>query len=199
MELGGRGMTLIEVVVATAIVMTVVIGASNAVGTVNGANARASGRAAAEASAAAELEELRSLPFSTAGAVGPAPATVVSRVFPSADAGRNSADARFAPESRDGHPAGTFFTVKSVSGGRMTIAATFVLGTAAGWAPVPSVRLVGYDTHPALELPSAALLVCVSVAWKVGARTGVCTRSAIVAYRPGGPCKIAAPAASGAT
>ncbi|MGD0998394.1 MAG: hypothetical protein ABR941_08790, partial [Thermoleophilia bacterium] len=74
MELGGRGMTLIEVVVATAVVMTVVIAASSAVTAVNGATVRASGSEAAEASVAAELEELRSLPFATTGSADGSPA-----------------------------------------------------------------------------------------------------------------------------
>ena len=192
-------MTLIEVVVATAVVMTVVIAASNAVAAVDGATARAGGREAAEASVAAELEELRSLPFAAAGQSGRSPADVVSRIFPNADAGRGSPDAAFAAEPRAGCPAATFFTVEAVSGGRMTIAATFVVGSATGWTAVPAARLSDYDTRRAVELPSAALLVRVSVAWRAGERSGVVARTAIVADRPAGPCRVAAPAAPGAT
>ncbi len=199
MELGGRGMTLIEVVVATAVVMTVVIAASSAVTAVNGATVRASGSEAAEASVAAELEELRSLPFATTGSADASPADLVSSVFPHADAGRDSADATFAAEPRAGCPAGTFFTVRPVPGGSMTIAATFVAGTAAGWTPVLLARLAGYDARRAVELPSAALVVRVSVAWRAGALGGVVARSAILANRSSGPCRIAAPAPPGAT
>ena len=192
-------MTLIEVVVATAVVMTVVIAASNAVAAVDGATARAGGREAAEASVAAELEELRSLPFAAAGQSGRPPADVVSRIFPNADAGRGSPDAAFAAEPRAGCPAATFFTVKAVSGGRMTIAATFVVGSASGWTAVPAARLSDYDTRRPVELPSAALLVRVSVAWRAGELSGVVARTAIVADRPAGPCRVAAPAAPGVT
>jgi hypothetical protein len=192
-------MTLIEVVVATAVVLTVVIATSNAIAAVNGANARAGSRAAATTAAATEIEELRSLPFAIGGPAGSSATDVVSRVFPHTDPGRDTPDATFAPEPRAGCPAGTFFTVKPVSGGSMTIAATFVVGTAGGWAPVPGIRLAGYDALRAIEVPSTALLVRVSVAWRAGARVGTVVRSTILSARPGGPCRIAAPTAPGAT
>ena len=194
-----RGMTLIEVVVATAVVMIVVIAASNAIAAVHGATVRAGGREAAEASVASEREELRSLPFAAAGRTGRSPADVVSRVFPNADAGRGAPDAAFSAEPRAGCPAATFFTVRAVSGGSMTIAATFVVGTATGWTAVPAARLSDYDTRRAVELPSAALLVRVTVDWRAGQRSGVVARTVIVADRPAGPCRIAAPATPGAT
>ena len=81
----------------------------------------------------------------------------------------------------------------------MTIAATFVVGSASGWTAVPAARLSDYDTRRAVELPSAALLVRVSVAWRAGELSGVVARTAIVADRPAGPCRVAAPAAPGAT
>ncbi len=197
MELGDRGLTLIEVVVATAVVMLVVIAASNVLVAVDQASARAGGREAAESSVAAELEQLRSLPFAVAA--DGTPTDVVSRVFPHAGVGGDTPAAAFAPEPRDGCPAGTFFTVRTVAGGRMTIAATFVVGSATGWTAVAAARLAGYDAGRAIALPSAALLVRVSVAWQAGAHSGAVTRVAIIADRPDGPCHIAAPAAPAAT
>ena len=198
MELGDRGLTLIEVVVATAVVMLVVIAASNVLVAVDQATARAGGREAAESSVAAELEQLRSLPFA-GGAADGTPTDVVSSVFPHAGIGGDTPAAAFAPEPRDGCPAGTFFTVETVAGGRMTIAATFVVGSATGWTAVAAARLAGYDAGRAVALPSAALLVRVSVAWQAGAHSGAVTREAIIADRPDGPCHIAAPAAPAAT
>lgn len=194
-----RGMTLIEVVVATAVVMTVVIAASTTVTAVHGATIRTDGRQAAEAGVADEIEELSSLPFATAGSAGRSSTDVVSRVFPNADAGRDAPNAGFAAEPRAGCPAGTFFTVRTVPAGRMTIAATFVVGTATGWTAVTAERLSDYDARRAVELPSAALLVRVSVAWRAGEQSGVVARTAIIAGRPAGPCRVAAPAATGAT
>jgi Tfp pilus assembly protein PilV len=197
-----RGLTLIEVVVATAIIMGVVLATSDGVVAVKGMTARSARRQAAEAAVAAELEHLRSLPFAPAAAAGAtlADATpacdLLSSVFPHADMARDTDDARFAPEARDDCPPGTFFTVVALPIGRMTIAATFVAGTADGWQAVPASGLAGYDVRRSVELPSAALLVRVTVAWQAGAKQGTVSRSAIISDPAQGPCRIAAPSAS---
>jgi Tfp pilus assembly protein PilV len=195
-----RGLTLIEVVVATAIIMGVVLATSDGVVAVKEMTAGSARRQAAESAVAAELEHLRSLPFAPAAATAAtladaAPARdLVASVFPHADTARDTDDARFAPEARDDCPPGTFFTVVALPIGRLTIAATFVVGTAGGWQAVPAARLAGYDPR-SVELPSAALLVRVTVAWQAGAKQGAVSRSAIIPDPPQGPCRIAAPAA----
>ena len=199
MGVTNRGMTLIEAVVATAVVMVVVIAASRAVACVEAATAGAGGRAAAETAVSATIAELRSLPFTAYAGAGPAAPGAVSRVFPHAGAGPDSPDAFFAPEAREGCPAGTFFTREPAAGGRMTIAATFVAATAAGWQPVPAARLAGFDVRRAAQLPSSALLVRVSVVWKTGAHAGAVTRSTILRDCPNGPCRLAPPGAQAAT
>ena len=47
----------------------------------------------------------------------------------------------------------------------MTVAATFVAGTADGWRADPLALLAGYDLRRSVHLPSEALLVRVTVAW----------------------------------
>ena len=197
-----RGLTLIEVVIATAIIMGVVLATSDGVVAVKGSTARTAGRQAAEAGVAAELEHLRGLPFAPSAAAGAslAAATPVcaleSSVFPHADTARDTDNAWFAPEVRDDCPPGTFFSVVALPIGRMTIAATFVEGTAGGWQAVPAARLTGYDVRTSVELPSAALLVKVTIAWRAGARQEAVSRSAIISAPAQGPCRIAAPSAS---
>ena len=197
-----RGLTLVEVMIATAIIMGVVLATSDGVVAVKGMTARSAGRQAAEARVAAELEHLRSLRFAPAAAPGAALADATSArdlvtcVFPHADTVRNTDDARFEPEARDDRPPGTFFTVASPPAVRITIAATFVVGTAGGWQAVPATRLAGYDARRSVELPSAALLVRVTVTWRSGARQGVVSRSAIIADPAQGPCHIATPSAT---
>lgn len=197
-----RGLTLIEVVVATAIIMGVVLATSDGIVAVNGSTARTARSQTAEAGVAAELEHLRGLPFAPAAAAGTtlADATpardLLSSVFPRADTTRDTDDAWFAPEVRDDCPPGTFFTVVALPIGRMTIAATFVAGTADGWQAVPAPRLAGYDVRRSVELPSAALLVRITVVWQAGAKQGAVSRSAIISDPPQGPCRIAAPSAS---
>jgi len=187
------GMTLVEVVVAAALVLLVVTAASRTGGVVLAANARDGCRGAAEAAAASELAALRGLPFSAAGQSVP---SVVTAVFPRADPAAATAQAFFSPGARDGCPAGTFFTVRQTPAGLLTVAATFVTGTACGWAPVAAAGLEGFDASVAPVLPADALLVRVTVAWRAGASAGAITRAAIVADRPDGLCRLAAPAAA---
>ncbi len=194
-----RGLTLIEVVIATAIIMGVVLATSDGVVAVKATTAGTAGRQAAEARMAAELEHLRSLPFAPpaaakAAASGATPVRdLVSSVFPDADPARDADDARFAAEARDDCPPGTFFTVVALPGGRATIAATFVMGSADGWQPVPAGRLAGYDARLSAELPSAALLIRVTVVWRAGARQGAVSRATIISDPAEGPCRVAAP------
>jgi prepilin-type N-terminal cleavage/methylation domain-containing protein len=195
--LGGRGMTLIEVMVATAIVMAVALATSDGIIAVKAVNARADRHRAADAVAAAEIAKLGALPFAPATSSSGTGATdVVSCVFPNADPDHPaSPDTGFVPEPRDGCPAGSYFTTSQESAGRMTIAATFVAGTADGWRAVPLTLLVGYDLRRSAYPPSAALLVRVTVAWTLGRLAGAVTRSAVVSNPAQGPCRVAAPPA----
>jgi Tfp pilus assembly protein PilE len=193
MAVGERAMTLVEVVVAAAVVLVVVIAASNAVVAVDQTTTRSAGRDAAEAEVAAQLEELRSLPFSgVGGAEGP---DVVSSVFPHADPGRNTPDAVYDAAAQGGRPAGTFLTVKHAACGPMTIAATFVVSAPGGFVPLAAARLAGYDARQTLVLPAADLLVCVSLAWRSGAHSGLVARTMVVADRPRGLCLVTSPSA----
>jgi hypothetical protein len=187
-------MTLIEAVVATAVVALVVLAASNAVAAVDQLTARVDERDAAEAQVAATLEQLRSLPF--AGAGGAEGGDLLSCVFPHADGARDSADATYSDTALGGRPAGTFLTVKQTACGPETIAATFVVGTSGGFAPVAVSRLAGYDAREARVLPSASLLLGVSLDWRSGARSGLVTRAAVVTVRPGASDAPSSPSAS---
>jgi hypothetical protein len=189
LAVGDRGLTLIEAVIAAAVVLVVVIAASRAVATVDQSNVRGAARAAAEADVAAELENLRSLPFS--GGDGAEGADVLSCVFPHADPGRNSPDAAYQAEAQAGCPAGTFVTVKHAACGTETIAATFVVSTPDGFVPVAVARLAGYDARQARVLPGAALLVRVALAFSHDTHGGVVTRTELIADRPDTLCSAA--------
>jgi hypothetical protein len=186
-------MTLVEAVVATAIVLLVVAAASNAVAAVDQLTARVGERDAAEAQVSASVEQLRSLPF--AGAGGAEGVDLLSYVFPHADPARNSADAAYHGTALAGLPAGTFLTIKQSTCGPETIAATFVVGTPGGFVPVTVARLAGYDAQSTRVAPTAALLLRVSLDWRSGARAGQASRTVVVAARPGAP-DAASPTAS---
>ena len=187
------GMTLVEVVVAAAIVLLVVTTASRTGGVVMAAGAHDGARGAADAAAASELSALRGLPFSAGGTTG---RSVVTAVFPQADPAAATSQAFFAPAAHDGCPAGTFFTSYDTPAGPLTVAATFVTATTCGWAPVAATRLEGFDAAAAAALPADALLVRVTVAWRAGGSAGLVTRVAVLADRPDGLCRLAAPAAT---
>lgn len=188
-------MTLIEVVVAAAIVMTVVLATSDGIVAIKAVGARTDRRREADAAAATEIATLASLPFAPAtSSSGTAATSVVSSVFPNADPSHPaSPDAGFISEPRDGCPAGSFFTTTRASAGQMTVAATYVAGTADGWRAVPLDLLAGYDLRRSADLPSAALLVRVTVAWTSGRLAGAVTRAAVICNPAQGPCRLAAP------
>jgi hypothetical protein len=187
-------MTLIEAAVATAVVALVVMAASGAVAAVDQLTARVGERDAAEAQVAATLEQLRSLPF--AGAGGAEGDDLLSCVFPHADSGRNSADAAYNDTALAGRPAGTFLTIKQTACGPETIAATFVVGTPGGFVPVAVACLAGYNARLARVLPSASLLLRVSLDWRSGAHSGLVTRAVVVTARPGTSGAASSPSAS---
>jgi hypothetical protein len=187
-------MTLIEAVVAAAVVLLVVMAASGAVAAVDQLTARIGERDAAEAQVAATLEQLRSLPF--AGGGGAEGGDLLSCVFPHADPGRNTPDAAYTDTALAGRPAGTFLTIEQTTCGPETIAATFVVGTSKGFAPVAVDRLVGYDASAAPVLPAATLYLRVSLDWRSGAHAGLVTRAAVVAARSGTSGPAPSPSAS---
>lgn len=70
------------------------------------------------------------------------------------------------------------------------------MGTSGGFAPVAVSRLAGYDAREARVLPSASLLLGVSLDWRSGARSGLVTRAAVVTVRPGASDAPSSPSAS---
>lgn len=188
-------MTLIEVMVATVIVMTVVASASDGIVAVKAANARADRRQAADATAADEIEKLSSLPFAPVpSSSGTSASNVAASVFPNAEPSQSaSPSSGFFSDPHDGCPAGSFFATSPEPTGQMTVAATFVAGTADGWQAVPVALLAGYDLRRSVVLPSEALLVRVTVAWSSGRLAGNVSRWVVIASPAQGPCTIAAP------
>jgi len=190
-------MTLVEAVVAAAVVMTVVVAATGACLTARATAGAGQGRAGADACLAARIEELRALPYDEpAGSGVGAPADLLSAVFPHADQSRDTAAAFFAPDARDGCAPGTFFTVRAAGGEPVTVAATFVVSTAGGFRPLDPALLAGYDHTDGGVAPAAALLLRVSVAWRGGGRAGTVRRTVVAADRPASLCPVAFPSPS---
>ena len=192
-----RGLTLIEVVVAAALVLGVVGAASDAVGAFTAATARADRHGLAERRVADELESLRALAYCDPARPVDQRADVVSTVFPHADAVRNNDQARFLAGAADGRPPGTFVTCVADADGVLTVAATFVAATAAGWVPVAPADAGTYDAGRSAPLPAAALSVVVSYACLRGRHHVAVERGAVVVCPAGHLSGLQAPPVEG--
>jgi len=188
-----RGLTLIEVVVAAALVLSVVIVASTTIGSLAGATARADRGTLADDRVADEIEALRALVFCDPGRPAGEHADLVSTVFPHADAARNIDGAAYDPAPAHGCPAGTFTTTTADSQGILTVAATYVTATAVGWRPSAPSPTGPYDAGRSAPLPSAALSVIVSYVCHRRPQTARAGRQVVIAARPGGLCDLQAP------
>jgi len=177
---GERGMTLIEVTVAAAVVLSI--------------GGAATVRARADACVAAQVEALRALPFDDPSGAGATPvADLLGAVFPHAETARNTATAFFTAPALDGRPAGTFVTLHDAACGPLTVAATFVVADVDGFRPLDPARLAGYDHAAGTPPPADGLLVSVSARWQSGPRGGVVRRTVVIADRPVGLCPLATP------
>lgn len=194
MAVGGRGMTLIEVAVAAAVVMAISIAATGACLSARAAAGADQGRTAAVSGVAAQAETLRALPFDDPAAASATPAAdLLGAVFPHADPARDTPTAYWAGEPADGCPAGTFFTVREAACGPLTIAATFLTACADGLQPLNADLLSGYDHAAGVCPPAAVLLLRVSAHWRAGTRGGTVARTLVIADRPAGLCPVATP------
>lgn len=156
----GTGFSLIEVVIATAIVL-VGVSASSAL---DAAAQQAAGRARASAGAFETVRtwivQVRSLAFAPAAGdpQGATAHTVVGMLFPHADPARNTDDAAYQPAAVDSPVAGSFVTRFRPDGGVLQATARFVVYGNGGWQPLAAGDLAGWSAG-AVPLPAAALAV----------------------------------------
>jgi hypothetical protein len=166
-RLSGAGFSLLEVVIAGALLLLTVTGATACVTAVSRAGQVSEGAMAADRALAAVATRLGSLPFcpselpAPAAARGAGAADLVSAVFPHADAGDGTEGARFMEVAEDGLPAGSFVTSLSLDGVTVVCVARF-RDAAGGWLGPDD--LVGFDVRVAAVLPAAVLALDLRVA-----------------------------------
>lgn len=167
-----RGFTFVEVVVATAVLACICLAVT--VGLMLTLSLRVMGEreTTTQGRARALIESLRWAPLCE-NREGGESAGVADRFFPHAVESRNTGDAFFAPDSREGHAPATFFTALSDGSGAVRVAATFVRSTRDGWQPLTTDALSGYDGSRADPLPAASLLVVAEASWCDGDRQHV--------------------------
>ncbi len=154
------GFSLLEVVVAGALLLVTVTGATACVTAVSRAGQQAEGAMASDRALAAVATHLSSLPFcprelpAPAAARGAGAADLVSAVFPHADARDGAEDGRFIEAGEDGLPAGCFVTTLSFDGITVVCVARF-RDAARGWLGPDD--LAGFDVRTAAGVPAALL------------------------------------------
>lgn len=192
-----RGLTLIEVVVAAAVLFGVVVAASRGVAWFAAADAGTGRRDAAASRVADELERLRGLPFCVAGTSPGQRHDLVATTFPHADPASNTASRRYLSQGDDGCPPGSFASRTIATDGTLTVVATYVASTAAGWVPVTADRLDDYDAGVRAPLPSGALRVVVAFDADGGKTPHTVSRTIVVVAPPARLCPLQPPPIEG--
>ena len=101
---------------------------------------------------------VRTLPFASTTGVPSGATTVVARLFPHADPGRNTATAEYHPSATPGFPAGSFTTRTELSGGSLSVTAQFAVCADGQWGSAPVSALTGWGAVSA-SLPAPSLLL----------------------------------------
>jgi prepilin-type N-terminal cleavage/methylation domain-containing protein len=157
---GRPGFTLLEVVIASALILMTIAGISVCMTTVSRAAARADATTAADRALAALSERLAALPFcadalpSSNPARGSAALDLVTAVFPHACSWANDPDARFVLVDEPGAKEGSFVSRRVEDGVVVTCVASFLRedGSRLGTAEVEGFDVASSDSLPAASL-----------------------------------------------
>ena len=191
-----RGLTLVEVVVAAAVLACTVAVASLACLQAQRVRGTAARSSAAQARVANEVERLRALAF-WRGEPGPSPQRpdLVASVFPHAVAARNTLSARYLEHGDGSAPEGSFVTVVAEADGTLVTRARFVVATPAGWRPLPAEAVGGFSAADAARPPAGALAV--SVGYAAPGRDGppLYVESTVIVARSCGGSRLDPPSA----
>jgi hypothetical protein len=160
------GLTLLEVMAATAIMLVTCAAVTTVTVTASHAGGRARLSAAADSALLAEAARLRSLAFFAplppdwpARRRAPVP-SAVGELYPHGDVALNAGDTRVL---LDGPLAGAFETSVMVQGRTVRRIAFMARCEAAGWRPVPFSAVEGWHAWEIGAVPGEALLVRLEV------------------------------------
>ena len=186
---GAPGFSIIEAVVAAAILMLATTGVSGVVTASLRAERAEAVQQQLEQRVQAELARLSALPYvlpeAAPGPEGMDPVqarSLLGAVFPHALVMHNTATASFVPgSSGDG---GTFTTVRAEAWGSMRVTGRFVSAGDAAWSPAPATCIEGWAVWLEATPPSPAVQVTVEAS-SSGPRPHRAEASAILdALRP---------------
>jgi hypothetical protein len=191
------GFSLIEVVVASGLLLVTITAVTFCVTSVTASGARLENEMDADRAVRLVAERLAAMPFIGRGADGgSAPDTgaegLLEAVFPHADAARNTTAARYVPVDGEEAPAGSFVTVFTVGGVDVACAARFLV--ADGGPPLEPAEVEGWVLGDGGRPPGCALWLRLTAVGYGAARRHEFTRAAL-ATTPIGPASP--PAAAG--
>jgi type II secretory pathway pseudopilin PulG len=179
-----RGFSMVEVVVATGLL---VLSASAVTGLVlasQGGFAASRLRTAAHAAAAELVAQARALPFfaeDPAGAESTAVcSSAVARLFPHALREKNTTAAFYVWHDEGECREGAFVTETPAACGSLRTVARFVCATRSGWQPVSISRLEGFAVWSQPVPPAPALLVEVTALDSHRPGRPLCTMVAVI-------------------
>jgi hypothetical protein len=182
------GFSLLEVVIASGLLLLTVASVTAAVASVSHAGRRAEATMRVDSVLESVVARLASLPF-CAPALPAAPAggglaatDLVAAVFPDAGSPRDSADARYVAADGDGLTAGSFVTRFDDGGVRITCVARFRRASGGTW--LEPAGLEGWDLTVADRPPAPLLDVEVTAAAGGVVRSGSLLREAGVDLVP---------------
>ena len=159
----GTGFSLIEALVAAAILLAACLTASAIVVNALGASRLVEGRAAVDEVLASERARLAVLPYCAlvaapvdgASCWDPEAPSLLAQVFPHGLAGRNTA-AAFYREDGEG---AVFVTQRTLCGVDIRCEARFVRWNHTGWTALPAASVAGWAVWQSAALPAAAVEV----------------------------------------
>lgn len=199
MSLGPRrGLTLVEVVVAMAILGVTVPAAAAVFGLASHLQFTTQREDQARVDVENEIERLRALPYWT-GAEGATQhdGSLVAAVFPHAIAARNTDSCYFMPISGPEAPGGAFVTRRPLGDEDLRVAARFAISSRDGWRALDCADLQGFSCSDAWHPPGTTMLVTVAVLTSASRDSSVLYEQSAVIAAPQGP--ISALAAAGVT
>ena len=189
-SLSQRGLSLIEVVVATAVLALTVACVTAVVTAAQHLQGRAGAAADLEQLVDSETVRLHALPFCPPAEGGsPGSSSLLGEVFPHADPTRTSSGSAYEPDV-NGASGGAFVTTVSIGRCQLRREARFVRADGEQWVPVAAVDLLGWDVT-AVRPPASALEVRLAASRMVGGRQATAVRTLLAlavttAVDPGG-------------
>ena len=154
----GAGFTLVEVMVATGLLLATVTAAGGLLGTTIRCASTTQDRERSSSEVQDWLCLVRALPFATTTDAPSDTMTVVAKLFPHADPGHNTATAEYHPSATPEYPAGSFTTRTELLGGSLSVTAQFAVCAGGQWGPAPMSALTGWGAAGA-SLPAPSLLL----------------------------------------